>query len=151
MPLLTEGRPVRPPSSETTRLFRFALVGLSGAVVDFGLLNLLHVGLRLPLAPSNLLSVSAAILNNFHWNRRWTFADADAARASRQLVRFVLVSLGGLALNTLVLLAAHRGLSEIEPGWLRTNLAKAIAVMVALGWNFTLNRAWTFRASRGSD
>ncbi|MCC7141666.1 MAG: GtrA family protein [Candidatus Eisenbacteria bacterium] len=147
MPLLSERRAARPPRSESTRLFRFALVGLSGAVVDFGLLNLLHAGFHLPLAPSNVLAVSAAILNNFHWNRRWTFADSDPTRAGRQLMRFVLVSLGGLAINTVVLLAAHRAFLQIDPDWLRTNLAKAVAVIVALGWNFTLNHAWTFRAS----
>lgn len=132
------------PIHSVPRLARFAIVGASGAVVDFGLLNLLHGALAWPLAVANLVSVAAAILNNYVWNRRWTFRDAARERTGPQLLRFVLVSGVGLLLNTVavVWLSALSG-RWLEPPW-SYNLAKAVATVIVLAWNFSANRRWTF-------
>lgn len=133
------------PAGEWRRFGRFAAVGASGAVLDFALLNLLHGGLRWPLAAANVVSVSCAIANNFYWNRRWTFVGASSARPTPQFLRFAAVSLVGLLLNTAILVALTQALAERLPRPWDYNGAKAVAVLVVLGWNYLANRAWTFR------
>ncbi len=57
---------------EQQRFLRFAVVGVIGAVVDFGSANLL-IGLwRTPLVLAGTISFLLAILSNFTWNRFWT-------------------------------------------------------------------------------
>lgn len=132
---------------ERNRFIKFALVGALGAAVDFGLLNLFHGLLKWPLLLSNVLSVSAAIVNNFVWNRLWTFPEARGDGKARQFWRFALISIIGLLLNTAIVV----GLDHLFTGWIegpwRYNLAKAVAVGVVLIWNYGANRLWTFRVS----
>ncbi len=59
------------------RLVRFGGVGLSGLVVNMGLLWLLTTyvfGERLYML-SAIISIEASIINNFYWNDVWTFGD----------------------------------------------------------------------------
>ncbi len=151
-------------SKELSRFVKFAIVGAVGAMIDFGLLNLgvylLRDVLHWSLLPeirqvwpqvngnvlvANVVSVSAAIVSNFTWNRLWTYPESRARKKREQLPQFGLVNLIGLVINTLIvvgldaLLMAHVG----EP-W-SYNIAKAIAIGVVLFWNFVINRLWTYR------
>ncbi|MDJ0269807.1 MAG: GtrA family protein [Aigarchaeota archaeon] len=59
------------------RLVRFGGVGLSGLVVNVGLLWLLTTyvfGERFYML-SAVISIEASIINNFYWNDLWTFGD----------------------------------------------------------------------------
>lgn len=84
---------------ERTRFLRFAVVGIIGAVVDFGVMNLLSSLFPVPIVIGNVvisplvwagtISFIAAILSNFTWNRYWTYPDlleADLAPANALLV-----------------------------------------------------------------
>ena len=75
--------------------------------------------------------------NNFFWNRRWTFA-ADATPAGFQALRFFVVSLASLGLNLAVLELLVRGHAVPEL------TAQAIAVALAMPFNFAGNKLWTF-------
>lgn len=129
---------------EAERFVRFALVGALGTAVDFAVLNLLVLGLGMPKFLANTFSFSAGALNNFTWNRLWTFPESRQRPLGRQLGQFFAVSLGGLAINQALFLSLDHWLF---PGWgpLGYNLAKAIAVVVVLFWNFGANRIWTYR------
>jgi putative flippase GtrA len=135
-------------SKEFQRFTRFLTVGAVGTLLDFGLLSLLKA-LGLPTLVSNSVSFTAGVVNNFTWNRQWTFADAKQAGWQRQLAQFVLVSLVGLALNNaiVVVLEAPLGLLLGQPdyGYLP---AKVIATGVVVFWNYFANRYWTFCPER---
>jgi putative flippase GtrA len=130
---------------EFVRFVKFALVGAVGAVIDFGILNLMHKGFLWPLLWANTLSVSVAIVSNFTWNRLWTFPESRSRRKRQQLPQFALINFVGLGINNLIvvgLAAVFRGF--IPDPWYY-NLAKAIAIGVVLFWNFGANRLWTYR------
>lgn len=129
---------------EAERFVKFALVGVLGTAVDFSVLNLLILGLGMPKALANTFSFSAGALNNFSWNRVWTFPESRQRPLGRQFGQFFAVSLGGLAINQALFLSLDRW---VFTGWgtLGYNLAKAIAVVVVLFWNFGANRIWTYR------
>src|SRR5919201_864743 len=61
----------------------FGLVGLSGTVLNTGLVYVLHGHLRWPLPLAVALGSELAILNNYLWNDRWTFG-----RSAPSLRRF---------------------------------------------------------------
>ena len=81
-----------------SRAARFAWVGAGGFVVQVGTLHaLVAAGLPYPLATA--LAVEAAILHNFLWHERWTWADRPVAGRLGRLIRFngstALISIGG--------------------------------------------------------
>lgn len=129
---------------EVDRFIRFGLVGTSGAVVDFSVLNLLILGLGLTKFWANTCSFSAAALSNFLWNRLWTFPESRQRPLGRQLGQFFTVSLAGYVINQALFLSLDRWVFD---GWgtLGYNVAKAVAIVVVLFWNFGVNRAWTYR------
>ena len=134
-------------SKEFQRFTRFLTVGAVGTFLDFSLLSLLKV-FGLPTLVANSLSFSAGVVNNFTWNRLWTFADAKQAGWQRQLAQFLLVSLVGLALNNAIVLLLEVPLGVLlrhpDYGYLP---AKLIATGVIVFWNYFVNRYWTFRSA----
>jgi putative flippase GtrA len=103
---------------------------------------------------ANPIGFSAAVLQNFFLNRRWTFPESQQRNAGRQLVQFAIVSIIGLIINQLVFVTVDH---LLEPIWLQLvgqprvahalsyNSALAVAIGVVLFWNFTANRLWTYR------
>lgn len=126
--------------TEMGRIIRFLTVGASGTTLDLVLFAALKQVFGWATLPANVVSFSAGILNNFTWNRLWTFADARTKRAYVQFLQFTVVSLGGLILNTLlvVLLEPRSGVA----------IAKILATGVVVCWNFCANRYWTFNDAR---
>lgn len=130
---------------EYNRFAKFALVGASGAVVDFTLLN---IGIRVfgwPLLLANTISVGAAILNNFTWNRLWTFPESQTRQKRTQIMQFATVNSIGLVLNNLIVLLINGLIFPVVGEPWSYNIAKAVAIGIVLFWNFSANRLWTYR------
>lgn len=123
-------------ADSATQLIRFAAVGASGVVVNNLVLYLLHGAVGWPLVPASMVAVEVAIVNNFIWNDRWTFSTRDGARY--RFLRFNLVSLGGLVINTGVLAAL------VAATRIHYLLANLVAIGAAMGWNFSANARWTW-------
>ena len=140
-------------------------VGAIGAVVDFGIFNLLKGVLRLVSPVSQAISFSAAITSNFLWNRLWTYPDSRSKPLRRQALQFVLVNLVGLGIRTPIFVLVEPGMQRAAVALLSagreslpaavhrllpaanllgSNLALAAAVVVVLFWNFAVNRLWTY-------
>jgi putative flippase GtrA len=138
---------------EVKRFVKFALVGAAGSITDFAVLNALVLLGGFPLVVANACSFTAAVLQNFALNRRWTFPESRERHASGQIARFALVSLVGLGLNQIVFLTLHhlfephliQALGDVVGHPASYNLAKLFAIGVVLFWNFTINRLWTYR------
>jgi putative flippase GtrA len=134
---------------ELQRFTRFLTVGAVGTFLDFGLLTLLKTfGLSTLIANSG--SFTAGVVNNFTWNRLWTFADAKGNDWWKQLAQFLLISLVGLALNNAIVLLLEAPLGALlrqpDYGYLP---AKMIATGVVVFWNYFANRYWTFNVNNG--
>ena len=130
---------------EFRRFVKFAIVGAVGAIIDFGLLNLLRGVFGWDLIWANTVSVSAAIISNFIWNRLWTYPESRARKKRKQLPQFALVNLVGLLINNLIVVGADALLVPFIGEPLSYNVAKALAIGVVLFWNFGINRIWTYR------
>jgi putative flippase GtrA len=126
-----------------------------GAVVDFGIANLLVYAFKAPLVLAGTISFIAAILSNFSWNRYWTYPDSRSKPLTRQLVQFSVVSVMGLTIRIPVLHflepVFYRLFSNLPftlplftPDLLAKNVTLAIAVLIVMFWNFFVNRYWTY-------
>ena len=75
-----------------------------------------------------------------------TFSDAQNSDWRRQLGQFLLVSLVGLSLNNVIVLALEAPLGQFldQPGYGYLP-AKVIATGVVVFWNYFANRYWTFK------
>ncbi|MDO8873222.1 MAG: glycosyltransferase family 2 protein [Methanoregula sp.] len=127
---------------EWKRVFKFGLVGISGIVVNMGLLWYLTEFVGLYYLVSSLFAIELSILNNFIWNDLWTFkAGASHKLSSRlhRLISFHVVSAGGLVINMgiLYLLTSVGGVYYL--------ISNIIGILVGFGWNFMVNRrvTWT--------
>ena len=132
-------------NTEGQRFLRFLTVGAAGTLLDFSLLTILKLA-GLPTLSANTLSFAAGLINNFTWNRLWTFGDVENADWRKQLAQFAAVSLVGLALNNAIVLSLEGLLGAMlgQPEWGYLP-AKAIATGVVVFWNYFVNRKWTFR------
>ena len=131
------------------RLRRYLIVGTLSTLIDIGLFAGLTGGLRWPTLAANTLSYSAGIINGYTLNRRWTYGDGMTTFTHQtlgpQFVRFVLVSLAALMINTILVFLLTSLLERLTTSTYGVLLAKATAAGVSLGWNFLLNHFWTFR------
>jgi putative flippase GtrA len=128
---------------ELERFLKFGVVGTIGFAVDFGTLNLLKLAFGVELLVANTISFSLAVVSNFTWNRLWTYPDSRSKPIKSQLVQFFVVNIAGWGINTLVLWALATPFEEMV-GELGYNIAKAIATVIVLFWNFFVNRYWTY-------
>jgi dolichol-phosphate mannosyltransferase len=119
------------------QLFKFALVGASGYVVNLIVFALVAEAAGVHHIPAAIAAFCVAVLNNFWWNRHWTFR-ASSGHAGFQAARFFAVSVVALGVNLLVLelLVTGAGMAEVP--------SQAIAVAVAMPVNFVGNKLWTF-------
>jgi len=119
------------------QLAKFGLVGGSGYLINLAVFSLLRSDLGLHQALAAVGAFCVAVTSNFFWNRHWTFSAADG-HAGFQAARFFTVSIGALAVNLVVLeaLVMATSLGDLS--------AQAIAVAVAMPFNFLGNKLWTF-------
>ncbi len=85
------------------------------------------------------------MINNFTWNRLWTFGGGTSPNWRKQFAQFTLVSLIGLALNNLIVLTLEAPLGTLfgQPAWGYLP-AKLLATALVVFWNYFANRKWTF-------
>jgi putative flippase GtrA len=151
---------------ELARFMKFSVVGVIGAVVDFGTFNLLNSLLGLWSIVASVISFIAAVMSNFIWNRFWTYPDSRSKPIRQQALQFALVNTIGLAIRTPVFALMEKPMVQLTERLLRTlppsilsentssiqldhvvlgrNFALAVAVIVVLFWNFGANRIWTY-------
>ncbi len=88
-PALSEVEGSRPSESRQSlfRWMKFNAVGGIGIVVQVAALAVFRSGLKLDYLLATGLAVEIAVIHNFLWHERFTWADRPAARPVQSLVR----------------------------------------------------------------
>ena len=131
-------------SGEFARFVKFCLVGGSGVLVNMGLLWLLTEKAGLFYALSSVFAIETSIITNYLLNYFVTFKDRQVPGAKSFLVRLVkfnLVSLGGLVINLGIL----SFFTEIVG--FHYMLSNLIGIAGATLWNYFVNNWWTWKDS----
>lgn len=152
---------------KTARQFvKFGIVGASSTAIDWGVHALLYKGFGgafvspvnawlsdlMPALYSSpdfdgaftlfkAISFCIATLNGFYWNRRWTWRIRGKERRGTQLLRFFVVNVIGLCINTVVASQIHKPEGDTK----NYLFALAAATFVTMFWNFSGHKFWTFR------
>lgn len=104
-------------AKEVERFLKFAVVGVIGAMIDFGLLIALQATFLPPVnqqkeplifnvALATAIAFSTAVTSNFFWTRHWVYPESRSNSARRQLTQFTIVSvIGGVVRTTWISLA----------------------------------------------
>jgi dolichol-phosphate mannosyltransferase len=127
---------------EWMKLFKFGVVGLSGLIVNEGLLIYLKEYVHLSLPIASIFAIELSILSNFIWNDIWTFkSDQEHAISHmwQRLLSFQVVSIGGAVIN-FVILNSLANLIGID-----YRIANILGILVAFAWNFWVNRWVTWQ------
>ena len=139
---------------ERKRFLKFSFVGITGTIVDFGVLNLLRLVFDVPLVWSQGISFICAVINNFLWNRYWTYPESRSKGAPTQLMQFFLINVIGILIRTPLiawfdrltlnfLTSANINL-PLENYVISQNLALAASILIVTFWNYFANRYWTY-------
>ncbi len=144
--------------------------GISGAIIDIGLVYFLQAAVLPPVNSLNVIIVTAiafctAVFSNFIWTRLWVYPDSRSRSFRRQLALFAFISTVGGVGRTLWITLSHSLIGTLmlpyalpfiriirphyEPGPLAseklgTLIALLIAMVVVMVWNFLANRYWTY-------
>jgi putative flippase GtrA len=129
------------------RAISYLIIGGFAAVVNLVCLALFYQVIALPVAQgahylgAQVLAAEISILANFIPNDRYTFSHLPGHARSwwARCWRFHSTAIAGVLITIGVSSALHL--------WLRVPylVAQAIAILVALCWNFTFHHLWTYR------
>jgi putative flippase GtrA len=139
---------------EAKRFIKFMFVGAMGAIVDFGVLNLLAHVFDVPVTIAGIVSFALAVTQNFLWNRYWTYPESRAFPAIPQYLQFFVINATALVIRVPILALVpgpvinfleSSGMPPATAEVLGNNFALALAVGIAMFWNFFINRFVTYR------
>jgi dolichol-phosphate mannosyltransferase len=132
------------------RFLKFGTIGASGTVVNQVLLYLGQEWLFRAIAQpktrldcSLSLAILVATINNFSWNRVWTWRDRPRRPGSPLIAQF-----GQYALACWVGIVLQFVLTKLLVLYLNYLIANLIAIVCASVCNFIVNDVWTFRHRR---
>jgi putative flippase GtrA len=140
-------------ANERTRFLKFAAVGAIGTIVDFAVYNVLNLFVGLAPVVSQAISFSIAVINNFLWNRHWTYPDSRTKAVHHQMAQFILINIGGLLIRTPIIaglenpigvFAGKMGIPNTTAIIIGHNAALAAAIGIVMLWNYFANRYWTY-------
>ncbi len=122
------------------RWLKFNAVGAIGIVVQLFVLSILKSGLRLNYLLATAVAVEAAVLHNFLWHERVTWADRIGETRIYRFVKFNLTN--GLLSITGNLLLMRWLVGSLGLPYIPSNLITIILCSFA---NFTASNAFVFR------
>lgn len=131
------------------RYIKFGLVGASGTVVNLLVLYLAQEFLLAAIEPaaqrlyaSLACAIGLATLNNFYWNRRWTWQDRQSqwrGSVAGQFLRYALASWLGTSVQYILTLWLAQHMHYL--------LGNVLSIVVASVINYAANDWWTFRGN----
>ena len=137
---------------EKFRYVKFGIVGASGTVVN---LVVLYIGREYIFRTleandskpywSLALAIAVATLNNFTWNRLWTWADRSANNHAQAVSPPLALQFGKYALASWFGIGLQYGLTLWLSSGMHYMLANIVAIVIASVSNFLANDQWTFK------
>lgn len=134
----------------TFQLAKFGLIGVTNTIIDLGIFNLFiyltNIATGNIVLVFKFVSVNAAIVNSYIWNKYWSFEKKDEAQG-KEVVQFWIVSTIGLVLNAGITWIMINLVGAPDPisdkAW--ASIASALASVLVLAWNFIGYKLWVFK------
>ena len=154
-------------SKEIAQVGRFGIVGIINTLIDFGLLNLLHIVFGLTKIYANVASTTVAMIFSFFANKTFVFKSKNTTDAIIQAVKFFAFTAFGLwviqsgvfklfdeiwpaPVNIALQICHWLGISNFfNDDFLTTNGIKLVATVASLSWNYLTYKRFVFK--KGSN
>jgi len=133
----------RPPSETSTptgvRWLKFNAVGAGGIVVQLGMLGVLKSGVGLDYLLATGLAVEAAVIHNYLWHERFTWADRSSTNSWMRFAKFNVTTGMFSILGNVILMRALVGGAHMNY-WVANILTIALCSFV----NFVVSDRFVF-------
>ncbi len=116
---------------------KYIITGILSCLLDFSLFGGLHKWLGLPWVVANFAAMFTTLWFNFFLNRQWSFASSRPLGA--QVVRYTLLVICNMLLSNLIIYTLA-DLCQLD-----RLLAKGMAILCIISWNFLLYRYVIYR------
>ncbi len=133
-------------SRQIRRCFKFNLVGAIGIAVQMLALLIFKSAAHLDYLLATALAVELAVIHNFLWHERYTWADraqTSWSQSCARLLRFNFTTGTISILGNLFLMKVLVGLEHLN-----YLLANAVAIALCSIANFLVSDAWVFSQAR---
>ena len=114
----------------------YLFVGVTSALIELGLFELLYAVIGLDIAASNVIAVIVATVYNFLLNRNLTFSSTSNPLYSA--IKYGVLLLANMVITTLAI-------SFLVSVGVHSALAKLVMQACVACWNFFLYRAFVFK------
>lgn len=129
------------------QFLKFGVVGAISFCIDYGILMLLSQGLGWDPVLSAGISFTASVIFNYLASMRYVFTHRDDMSRGREFVIFVVLSVIGLGINELCMVA---GVAALGDSALAVTGTKLFATAVVMVWNFVSRKKWLDAGDEGA-
>jgi putative flippase GtrA len=135
--------------STLVRWCRFNLVGAVGILVQFSVLFLLKSVLNFNYLAATAFAVEVAVVHNFFWHERFTWAERVRLSWKKSLPRFLRFNLT----TGLLSIGGNLGMMRVMVGRAHMNYlaANGIAIAVCSLLNFAVSDGWVFGVRKSDE
>lgn len=150
---------------EIKRIAKFGAVGVINTLLDFVILDILHLKFGMELILANLVSTTIAMIFSYVANRHIVFKH-HSEKVAKQMVLFWAVTAFGLyilqsgiiwllghpihgVLNWSVTVVRSVGFRHLSEAFITTNVVKFIADAITLVWNYIGYKEFVFVDAEG--
>ena len=121
------------------QILKFGVVGVVAFLIDYGVLMLLSQLLGMDPVLSAGISFCVSVVFNYVASMRFVFTHRDDMSRQREFVIFIVLSVVGLIINELCMIA---GVSVLGDSALAVTATKVFATAVVMVWNFVSRKRW---------
>lgn len=118
------------------QFLRYIFVGGAATIVDMGSLYILTSIMGLNYLISAAIAFILGVATNYLLCIAWIFE--STGRVKKEIILFVVIGVGGLILNEVIIWLL------VEEAKLYYMLAKTVAVVIVLVWNFGMRKKYVF-------
>lgn len=133
---------LKPQSKTGVRWLKFNAVGAGGIIVQLGMLTLLKSGLHLDYLPATGLAVEAAVIHNYLWHERFTWADRSSTNSWIRFSKFNATTGMFSILGNVILMRALVGGAHLN-----YFLANILTIAICSLVNFVVSDRFVFEES----
>ncbi|MFC1598730.1 GtrA family protein [Patescibacteria group bacterium] len=120
------------------QFIKFCIIGAVNTIIDYAVYLLLNRVYGVYFLYANIIAITVAMSSSFIFNKYWTFRNNEK-KIPIQSAKFVIVNVLYFFLNNSIVFALANYLAVYDI------LAKIVATIAGLFWNFFANRYWTFK------
>lgn len=121
------------------QILKFGVVGVLAFLIDYGLLMLLSQAFGVDPVIAAGISFCVSVVFNYLASMKYVFTHREDMSKRREFVIFIVLSVIGLGINELCMLA---GVIALGDSALAVTGAKLFATAVVMVWNFLSRKKW---------